>query len=76
VATVKLVRPRFGRKVAGVCAGVAGYYGWDVTVVRLVVVLATVFSVFSLVLAYLVAWVVIPEGDYALPRSVDGTNGF
>lgn len=31
----RLVRPRAGRRIAGVCAGVAQYYGWNVTTIRL-----------------------------------------
>jgi phage shock protein C len=47
--------------VAGVCAGFAQAYGWDVIVVRLVLVLAAVFGVGTPVLAYIIAWVVIPN---------------
>src|SRR5438309_5508811 len=35
-ARKRLVRPRTGRKIAGVCAGVAEYFDIDVTVVRVV----------------------------------------
>src|ERR1700745_2383953 len=36
VARKRLVRPRVGRKIAGVCLGFAEYFDIDVTVVRLV----------------------------------------
>ena len=36
VARKRLVRPRQGRKIAGVCLGFAEYFDIDVTVVRLV----------------------------------------
>jgi len=55
---------RKGRMVAGICAGVAGFFGWDVTVVRVVVAVASVMTGGTGVLAYLVAWVLIPvEGE-------------
>ena len=56
-----LVRPRVNRIVAGVCAGIADYLGMDVTVVRLLVVLLTLFTAGMGILAYLVAWAIIPE---------------
>lgn len=56
----KLVRKREGRMVAGVCAGLAAYFGVDVNLVRLL------FGVFTIVwglgaLVYVVAWAVVPE---------------
>lgn len=56
-----LVRPRDNRIVAGVCAGLADYLGMDVNVVRLLVAVVTVFTAGTAILAYLVAWAVIPE---------------
>ena len=57
-----LVRPRNGRRIAGVCAGIADRYGWDPTIVRLVAVLS-VFLPGPQVLAYLVLWLVMPSDD-------------
>ena len=57
-----LVRPREGRRIAGVCAGIADRYGWDPTIVRLVTVLS-IFLPGPQVLAYLVLWLVIPSDD-------------
>ena len=63
-----LVRPLEGRRVAGVCIGFAQHFGWDVTVVRLVLVLAAVFGVGTPVLAYFIAWIVLPNGTaYIVP---------
>jgi phage shock protein C len=56
-----LVRARKGRMVAGVCAGVADYLGLDVTLVRVIVAVLSVFSGGAGVLAYLVAWAIIPN---------------
>lgn len=57
-----LVRPREGRYIAGVCAGIADRYGWDPTIVRLVAVLS-IFLPGPQVLAYLVLWLVMPSDD-------------
>ena len=62
----RLFRPREGRMIAGVCAGFALQYGWDVVIVRLLLLLS-VFFVGVPLLAYLIAWVVMPNGQYALP---------
>lgn len=65
-ARSRLVRPREGRMIAGVCAGFAEAYGWDLTIVRLLVVMSVLFAGLPLV-AYLVAWVVMPNAGNALP---------
>jgi phage shock protein C len=59
--TKVLVRSLKGRMVAGVCAGVADYFGIDVTLVRLILAVVCVFTAGFGILAYLVAWAVIPE---------------
>ena len=62
--TKTLVRPREGRMVAGVCAGLAEYFGLDVTLVRLIVAVVAVITGGAGALAYLVGWVIIPgEGE-------------
>ena len=43
--------------IAGVCAGIADYFGWDPTLVRI----GYIFTVFSGVIAYLILWMVIPK---------------
>lgn len=57
----RLVRSRDDRWVAGVCGGVAEYLGIDSNLVRLVVVLGTIFGFGSLLVAYIVAWILMPE---------------
>ena len=61
-----LVRSRKGRMVAGICAGIADYFGLDVTLVRLIVAVVSVVTGGTGVLAYLAAWMIIPgEGENA-----------
>jgi phage shock protein PspC (stress-responsive transcriptional regulator) len=59
-----LRRSRSNRMVAGVVAGLAEYFGIDVTLARVIyVVLAVVSAGFPGALVYLVLWTVIPEGE-------------
>ena len=56
----RLLRPRDGRMAAGVCAGLAAYFGVDVNLVRLGFGVFTVFYGLG-ILGYLIAWAVLPE---------------
>ena len=64
--TKPLSRLRHGRIVAGVCAGLAAYFGIDANLVRLAFAVLTMFGGLG-VLLYLCAWVIIPD-------EVDGTS--
>ncbi len=57
----RLVRRSDDRMLGGVCAGVADYLGVDVTLVRLLTVVGAIFGLGSLVVAYVVAWLLMPE---------------
>jgi phage shock protein C len=59
----RLIRPARNspeRKIAGVCAGFAQYFDLDVTVVRVVWLIVACFGGGG-VLAYIIAWIVMPE---------------
>ena len=56
----RLLRRRDGRRVAGVCTGLAAYLGIDANLVRLAFGLFTVFYGLG-ILVYLAAWAVLPE---------------
>jgi phage shock protein C len=62
----KLTRPRDGRMIAGVCAGFALHYGWDLNLVRIVTALIVILTGVGAI-AYLAAWVIIPEAPYTMP---------
>lgn len=49
------------RMIGGVCAGIADYFNWDITLVRIVYVLATFFTAFSGGIVYLILWLIMPE---------------
>jgi phage shock protein C len=69
----RLTRPRAGRVISGVCAGLANSYHWDITWVRIITVLATVFSSGAGLIAYLVFWLIMPEEPYALTAGYSTT---
>jgi phage shock protein PspC (stress-responsive transcriptional regulator) len=56
----KLYRVMEGKKLAGVCTGLAEYFKLDVSVIRLLWVLAALFAGASII-AYIVCAFVIPE---------------
>jgi phage shock protein C len=56
-----LVRSRKGRMVAGICAGIADYSGLDVTLVRVIVTVVSIITGGAGALAYLAAWMIIPD---------------
>lgn len=60
--TKRLYRSPDDKMIAGVCGGIAEYFGWDPTLVRVGYVLLSMSSVFFPgIIAYLVMMVVIPE---------------
>jgi phage shock protein C len=58
---MKLYRSRDDRWLAGVCGGLAKYLGWGSTKVRIIWVLATIFTAFAGVIVYLVLWFLMPK---------------
>ena len=57
----KIERPRVGRMLAGVCAAIANYANVDVTIVRIIYLLATIFTAFSGAIIYFILMLLIPE---------------
>ena len=49
------------RVIAGVCAGIAEYFGWDIGIVRLMYLLISIFSIaFPGTIAYIILWIIMP----------------
>jgi phage shock protein C len=67
VARKRLVRPRIGRKVAGICLGFSEFFDIDVTLVRVIWLVAAFVTGGMAALAYLIAWIIMPEEPQALP---------
>ena len=70
----RFFRSRSNRVLAGVCGGIAEYYGSDPTAVRLLTLVLGLFTgIFPMIVLYLVAAIVIPEGD-GTPGDVRGVH--
>lgn len=58
----RLLRSSSDHWVAGVCGGIAEYFGWDPAIVRLAYVLLSVFSAaFPGLLVYIILWLIMPQ---------------
>jgi len=67
-APKKLMRSRADRKIGGVCAGLAHYLDLDVSLVRILWFFITLAcGIFPGVVAYALAWIIIPEEPLLLP---------
>ncbi len=61
---MKLYRMENGKKIAGICAGIADSYKMDVTLIRLIFIFATVLTgIWPGVVTYLAAWYLLPEKE-------------
>jgi phage shock protein C len=64
VSAARRLTRSHNKMIAGVCAGIADYFGWDVTLFRVVYVLASILSAaFPGILVYIVFWIVMPRPD-------------
>ena len=65
-----LYRDTDNKMLGGVASGLAEYMNWDITIVRLVFVFC-LFAVQGSVLAYILAWIVVPsKGNSPKPFSI------
>ncbi len=58
----KLRRSSTDSVIAGVCGGIAEYFGVDPVAVRVAYVLLTVCTAFSGTLVYIILWLLMPRG--------------
>lgn len=50
------------RVIAGVCAGIADWLGWDITLVRVLYLVISILSAaFPGILVYIILWIVMPK---------------
>ena len=57
-------------KIAGVCAGIADYFGWETWLVRILVVSGVLFGMPFLILGYVAAWFILDKA----PEKATSTN--
>lgn len=51
----------FDKKIGGVCGGIGEYFGIDPTFIRLIAVLIALGSLGTGLIAYFIAWAIIPR---------------
>lgn len=66
---LRLTRSRSDRKLAGVCGGLGAYTGVDPVVFRVVIAVSALLGGVGLV-AYVLAWIVVPEAPDGPERAV------
>ncbi|MCK4836062.1 MAG: PspC domain-containing protein [Candidatus Aminicenantes bacterium] len=60
----RLMRSQKDKMIAGVCGGIADYFKLDPTLVRIIYVLVSIFSIaFPGILVYIILWIIVPEAD-------------
>jgi phage shock protein C len=57
----ELYRNTKNGKVAGVCAGIADYFGWETWLIRILVVSGILFGMPFLILGYVAAWFILDK---------------
>lgn len=66
----KLMRDPDNRILGGVAGGIAAYMGWDVTAVRLAMIVLLVVPYAPIVILYLILWLVMPQAQTAADRLI------
>jgi phage shock protein PspC (stress-responsive transcriptional regulator) len=64
----QLMRSRYNKKIAGVCGGVAEYLEVDPTLVRIIWLALALLPFPGAILAYIIAWIVVPKEPLRLPE--------
>ncbi|MGX4594430.1 PspC domain-containing protein [Leuconostoc sp. JNUCC 76] len=70
----KLTRSRDNRVIAGVLGGIANYFNWDATLVRIIFVVLGLLPVLPGILVYIIAWVLIPDEPHQIHYYSDGSR--
>jgi len=71
----RLARSETDKQIAGVCGGLAEFFGVDSTIVRLAAVIMAIYpgAIIGGVIAYLVAWFIMPARPAASLRPAAST---
>ena len=67
----KLYRDTSRSKIAGVCAGIANHFGWEVWLVRIVAISGLIFLTKATLIAYIAGWAILDKG----PKESTQTKG-
>jgi phage shock protein C len=72
-ASKRLYRSRDDRMIAGLCGGLAAYFGVDPSLVR-IIALVSLFLPGPQILAYLIGWLVVPKEPFGPPAGPPQTS--
>lgn len=64
----RLYRNPDDKMLGGVISGMGAYWGWDVTLLRLLLLVVLICGVGTLIPVYIVCWLVIPEAQTAAEK--------
>jgi phage shock protein PspC (stress-responsive transcriptional regulator) len=71
----RLYRDPDNKVIGGVCSGIAAYFGWDVTIVRILFILLSLpfiwdgtFILHAVGIFYIIGWIIIPEANTATEK--------
>ena len=60
-----LQRSTHNQAIGGVCAGIANWLGWDITLTRVGFLLLSIFSAaFPGIFVYIILWILMPRSAY------------
>lgn len=68
----KLRRNPINKVIGGVCSGLADYFNMDVTIMRLLFVIAFIFASFGFWF-YIILWIVLPIGQRTIDNGQQST---
>ncbi|MDD1704938.1 MAG: PspC domain-containing protein [Methanoregula sp.] len=74
----RLYRSKKERILGGVCGGIGKYSDVDPNVVRLILIVLTLLSIGVGVIAYIIAWLLVPEeedGSGTVPTVIPPAGG-
>lgn len=69
--TMKTLKKSNNRKIFGVCGGIADYFGIDPSIIRLAVVVLSLFSVGTGIIVYIIAALIMPENTTSYEEDID-----
>ncbi len=72
----RFYRDRTNGKIAGVCAGLADYFGFDVTVVRILALVALFVAMPAALLLYFGLAFLVPPAEFPSDRQQPERNSF
>jgi phage shock protein C len=72
VRSTRLTRSSTDRRIAGVCSGIAEYFGVDATPIRLLWLIVTIVpgAIVGGIVAYLAAWLIMPPAPVAVLQEI------